>query len=69
MEKKIKITGMTCGHCQQHVTDLLKELHGVEKVEVSLKDSEANVSFNEGVISLEEIVQKVNDSQIYKAAI
>ena len=33
---KLKISGMTCGHCAQHVTDELKEIQGIDRVSVIL---------------------------------
>ena len=33
---EIKISGMTCGHCVSSVTEELKELDGVQEVEVIL---------------------------------
>ena len=34
----LTVQGMTCGSCIRHVTAALKELDGVEKVEVMLRD-------------------------------
>ncbi|MDD5094771.1 MAG: cation transporter [Dehalococcoidia bacterium] len=41
MATKIKVNGMTCGHCVQHVTKALQELPGVKNVKVDLKSGEA----------------------------
>lgn len=41
MKKKISIEGMSCQHCVNHVTEALKELEGVDKVEVSLEEKQA----------------------------
>ncbi|NLN41021.1 MAG: heavy-metal-associated domain-containing protein [Clostridiales bacterium] len=37
MKKKLYIEGMSCQHCVMHVANALKELEGVESVEVSLE--------------------------------
>jgi len=37
MKKKILVDGMSCKHCVMHVTNALKEVAGVTKVEVSLE--------------------------------
>ena len=34
---EIKVTGMTCGHCVQSVTEELKEVSGVNEVNVVLE--------------------------------
>ncbi|WP_182354340.1 heavy-metal-associated domain-containing protein [Flaviflexus huanghaiensis] len=30
-----KVTGMTCGHCERHVTEEVTQVDGVESVDVS----------------------------------
>lgn len=30
-----QVTGMTCGHCERHVTEEVTQVDGVESVEVS----------------------------------
>ncbi|HZJ57291.1 MAG TPA: copper ion binding protein [Clostridia bacterium] len=37
IKKKLSIKGMTCQHCVMHVANALKELDGVEGVDVNLK--------------------------------
>ena len=43
MEKTLKIEGMVCGNCVRHVDKALREIQGVERVEVSLEDKSAKV--------------------------
>lgn len=43
MEKALKIEGMVCGNCVRHVDKALREIQGVEQVEVSLEDKSAKV--------------------------
>lgn len=47
MEKRLKIEGMMCQHCVQHVSKALQGVKGVDKVEVSLEAKEARVSGTE----------------------
>lgn len=47
MEKRLKIEGMMCQHCVQHVSKALQGVKGVDKVEVSLEKKEARVSGTE----------------------
>lgn len=67
MTTELKIEGLSCSHCVNAVTTILKELDGVTNVEVSLPDT-AKVDFDENRISLEEIKTAVNESEIYKAS-
>jgi Cu+-exporting ATPase len=43
MEKVLKVEGMTCAHCQKHVTNALAKLDGVTAVDVSLEAKTATV--------------------------
>lgn len=49
MRKKIGIEGMSCEHCVRHVTEALKELNGVSKVEVDLKGKTAVIEVADDV--------------------
>ncbi|BCJ98451.1 heavy-metal-associated domain-containing protein [Anaerocolumna chitinilytica] len=49
MIKKITIDGMSCEHCVNHVTEALKELNGVVKVEVSLASNNAIIETSQDV--------------------
>jgi copper chaperone CopZ len=43
MEKTLKVNGMMCAHCQQHVHDALAAMEGVSKVDVNLEAGTAHV--------------------------
>ncbi|MDY3846647.1 MAG: heavy metal translocating P-type ATPase [Eubacteriales bacterium] len=65
MEKRIKIEGMMCGHCEMHVKKALLALDGVIKAEVSHKTGTAVVTL-EKEISNDVLKQAVAD-QGYQA--
>lgn len=67
MTTELKIEGLSCSHCVNAVTTILKELDGVNNAEVNLPNT-AKVDFDESRISLEEIKTAVNESEIYKAS-
>jgi Cu2+-exporting ATPase/Cu+-exporting ATPase len=46
MVKKLKIEGMTCGHCSARVEKILTEIKGVDKAKVDLKSGTAEVSLS-----------------------
>lgn len=57
---KLKISGMTCGHCAQHVTDELKEIQGIDRVSVILNAG--------GVSTVDMFISKeISDAEINEA--
>ena len=66
MKTEIKVEGLSCGHCVNAVSNILKNTEGVVNYQVSLPGL-AVVEFNENKVSLEKIKQKINESEIYKA--
>jgi copper chaperone len=56
---KLRIQGMTCGHCVMHVKRAIAEVPGVEgPVEVSLEKGEALVN---GAPSVEAVIAAVHE--------
>lgn len=55
----LKVTGMTCGHCVNHVTKALQAVAGVETAEVSLEDGTAVVT---GQADAAALIQAVVDA-------
>lgn len=68
MKKEIKVQGMSCGHCVKSVTEIISEIKGVTSVEVSLANASASLEFNEDEVSVEEILDTVNDTH-FKASL
>ena len=48
---KLKISGMSCQHCVQTVTDALTELPGVQRAKVNLRKGEAVIHFDESHVN------------------
>jgi copper ion binding protein len=46
MKTTLKISGMSCQHCVQHVTEALQSVAGVSSAKVSLKKEEADVKYD-----------------------
>ncbi|HEY7193750.1 MAG TPA: cation transporter [Gemmatimonadales bacterium] len=57
---KLRVTGMTCGHCQAKVEKALKGISGVYSAIVDLQDGEAEVDFNDDQVTTEQLVSAVN---------
>jgi copper chaperone len=55
--KKIRIEGMTCGHCVASVTKALQQVPGVDRVDINLDLGEAKVDGNPALNALIAAVQ------------
>ncbi len=66
---ELKVEGMTCGHCVQHVTEALEKASGVKKAEVSLDEKKAVVTLKkEGAVSNEALIETVKEAG-YEASV
>ena len=61
IKKVINIEGMSCSHCVKAVTDAVKPLKGVKSVEVSLEKKQADVEYDDTLLSLETIKAAIED--------
>ena len=59
MEKTYAVTGMTCSACSSGIERVVGKLAGVERVEVSLMGKTMRVSFNESIVTEEQIFDAV----------
>jgi copper chaperone len=58
----LKVIGMSCGGCVKSVTNVLQELPGVAKAEVSLEQGEAKVDFDPAKVTREAMAQAIADA-------
>jgi copper chaperone CopZ len=56
---KLWVTGMTCGHCQMKVEKALKGVAGVYSAIVDLGDGEAEVDFDDDVLTTAQLIGAV----------
>jgi copper chaperone len=62
MEKTtLKVSGMTCGHCEKAVKTALLEVDGVKEVTVSLKSGLVDVEFDGSKATLSQLKEAVED--------
>lgn len=61
-----KVTGMSCGHCENAIREELSELAGVEEVSASAKDGQVTVSSTAALD--EEAVRAAVDEAGYELA-
>jgi copper chaperone len=57
---KLRITGMTCGHCQAKVEKALKGINGVYSAIVDLPDGEAEIDFNDDQVTTAQLLSAVD---------
>lgn len=60
MTMNLKITGMSCSHCEKRVADALWKI-GITDVVVSAKSGSATVTFDEVRVSVPKLRQAVHD--------
>jgi copper chaperone len=63
----LTIEGMTCGHCEKFVTNVLKELDGVKDASASAGSKSADVTYDTDKVSKQQIIDAVNETH-YKAS-
>jgi copper chaperone CopZ len=61
MEIKLKVNGMTCGHCSAKVEQVLSEEPGVESAKVDLSAGTALITSTDEVLP-QTLIQKVIDA-------
>jgi copper chaperone len=56
---KLRVTGMTCSHCQAKVEKALKAVIGVYSAVIDLPDGEAEVDFDDDSVTTDQLVAAV----------
>ncbi len=56
---KLRVTGMTCGHCQAKVEQALRGVAGVFTAVVDLPDGEAEVDFDDDATTVDQLIHAV----------
>jgi copper chaperone len=56
---KLRVSGMTCGHCQAKVEKALKGLAGVYSAVIDLPDGQAEVDFDDDSVTTQQLVAAV----------
>ena len=56
---KLRVTGMTCAHCQAKVEKALKGVSGVYSAIVDLPDGEAEVDFDDDSVTTDQLVAAI----------
>jgi copper chaperone len=63
MEKIIlHVEGMSCGHCENAVREVILKLPGIQNAVASKSKKEAVVEFDPAVVSREQIAEAINET-------
>ncbi|MER3446276.1 MAG: hypothetical protein C4291_05265 [Candidatus Dadabacteria bacterium] len=66
-EVTLKVDGMTCRMCPLTIKTALKKLNGIVDADVSYKDKKAKVLYEDGKVTVDDIVKTIESSGNYKA--
>lgn len=61
-QAKLKVLGMSCGHCKNAVEKAVAALPGVASVTVNLGEKEVEVEFDPGVVGIDAIKDVIDDA-------
>lgn len=59
MHQKFQVTGMSCAACSARVEKAVKQVEGVQQVQVNLLSNSMIVDYNEAVVNAEQIIASV----------
>lgn len=65
---RLKVSGMTCGHCVQAVEKALQNRNGVRNATVNLDSGTAEVEYEEREVSPEQMIADIQEEG-YSAAL
>ena len=58
---KLRVTGMTCGGCENAIKLTLHQLEGVASIAASFKDERVEVNYDSEKISRDKITRAIED--------
>ena len=64
---QLNVPDISCGHCKSSIEGAVADLDGVERVEVTIDAKTVDLSFNGDAISLDSIIDTIED-QGYEVA-
>lgn len=64
---QLRITGMSCGHCEKAVNTALTALAGVSGATIDHKAGTATVVYDDAQVTPAQLIAAVNDTYIYEA--
>jgi copper chaperone len=65
---ELKVTGMTCGHCEMHVKEALESVPGVVKAQADRNKNSATVVLNNPSVNTDDLIKAVQETG-YEASV
>lgn len=62
----VSIRGMTCNHCAETIDRALSKKQGIKEKSVSYPDGKAEISYDPGAVSKEELINTINNTGHYE---
>ena len=57
---KLRVDGMSCGHCEIAIQNAVHKLPGIKKVKASKRKKDVDVQYDDTLLSLNQIVCAIN---------
>jgi len=57
----LKVSDMSCGHCELSVQEALDELDGVERAKADHATGDVEVAYDEGQVSVEQMGETIEE--------
>ncbi|PAF22854.1 copper-binding protein [Terribacillus saccharophilus] len=61
MEMTLQVNGMTCGHCEKAVKGALRELEGIQGVDVDLASGKVDVVYDDALVTKNEMKEAIEE--------
>lgn len=57
----LNVPDISCGHCKMSIEGAVGELAGIETVEVAIEAKTVDVSFDDGAVTLDQIIEAIEE--------
>lgn len=61
LNETLKVKGMSCNHCVSTIEGSVSKLEGVSQVNVNLDEGHVYIEFDEGQVTLDQIISEIDD--------
>ena len=65
----LKIEGMTCGHCERAVKEVIQSLDGISFVRIDRNSGTGEMLINDALVSPVQVIEAVDNTGIYRASL
>lgn len=65
----LKIEGMTCGHCERAVKDVIQSLDGISFIHIDRNTGTGEMLINDALVSPVQVIEAIDNTGIYRASL